>query len=394
MRGRSERRSSAEPLDTSAWQERVGARTYAAPGRSTQYAVVAGVFPPAQDQSTRTLTMGPRTLQDMTTQPDSGTSFPWRKRVKLWIKRQKRRLQYVIAHALALLLRLCPDWLWNGIGRLIIPGLVPARIHGVATRQLEDVLGDRYDETERRAILVRMFRNIWRTMHEMARYRRGKRAFLERMVHAPEGTLERLRQWHAESGGLIMMSPHFGNFELMPSWCVMHGMQGCVVAKRLPNPDVNQMLVDSRARNGVETVYQDENPRKLLRRLLDGQSVGLVPDLDIKRLPGIFVSFFGRDAYTITGPAHLSLLSGKPIVPAFLVWQGGHYEFHLEEPIHPDRDAPRDEEIRRLTRAWSRVFETKIAAYPDHWYWFHERWKTTPEKLEIRREGQRVKRIS
>jgi hypothetical protein len=38
-----------------------------------------------------------------------------------------------------------------------------------------------------------------------------------------------------------------------------------------------------------------------------------------------------------------------------------------------------------MTRGITGAMQEIIAAHPDHWVWFHERWKTTPADLERRR---------
>jgi KDO2-lipid IV(A) lauroyltransferase len=177
----------------------------------------------------------------------------------------------------------------------------------------------------------------------------------------------------------------------MPTWFSrVLGARVRVIAKRILNPGVDAALVGMRARFGVETIYQEESPRKLLRFLAEGGMVGILPDADLIRMQGIFVRFLGREAWTTTGPANLSIVSGAPIVPAFLRWNGRAYRLSLDEPIFPDRAAPRDEEVRRITEAWSQSFERAIRAQPDHWVWIHERWKTDEARLQQRREKKRL----
>ena len=338
--------------------------------------------------------------QKMTpTDPTKSSNAPVKKRKPRWLKRGlqafkecHRRLQAGLTVAMLFSLRLVPRPVWIVTARALLV-IVPAQFKKVAANQLDEALGTRYSRKEQRVILRSMYTNLARILREVAQYQRGKRSFLERMVHVSDDARHELRELLAEHGSLIMMSPHFGNFELLPAWCNQNRLpEGPVVARQLPNRHVNRILVAGRSRNGVETLYQDENPRKLLRALKNGTSIGLVPDLDIKRIPGIFVDFFGKQAYTASGPAHLSYLSGKPILPLFLLWQGEHYDLLVDDLIVPDQEGPKDEEIRRLTEAWSLAFERRIADHPDHWYWFHERWKTTPRKLEKRRRGHRLGR--
>ena len=76
--------------------------------------------------------------------------------------------------------------------------------------------------------------------------------------------------------------------------------------------------------------------------------------------------------------------SDLPIVVGAVFRQGDRYRVQINDPIYPDRSRPKKEEVLRLTVEWSRQLEEMIAAHPEQWFWFHDRWKTTPELLEAK----------
>jgi LPS export ABC transporter protein LptC len=98
----------------------------------------------------------------------------------------------------------------------------------------------------------------------------------------------------------------------------------------------------------------------------------------VDSLEGIFVDFFGRPAHTPLGPAALSILTGAPIVPCFLIREGPHFRLVVEPPLSAPQEADRVQAMAALTRAWSAVVESYVRRYPDHWVWMHRRWKTRP----------------
>jgi KDO2-lipid IV(A) lauroyltransferase len=140
-----------------------------------------------------------------------------------------------------------------------------------------------------------------------------------------------------------------------------------------------------RARAGVLTLDSLRSRRRILEVLRAGGIVGLLPDLDLKRASGIFVPFLGKPAWTATGPAHLAVSSGAPIVTAYVIPEGTRYRLVFEAGVRPDAGAPRRAEIERLTREWSARFEARIRERPELWVWMHPRWDTTPEDVEARR---------
>jgi KDO2-lipid IV(A) lauroyltransferase len=138
-----------------------------------------------------------------------------------------------------------------------------------------------------------------------------------------------------------------------------------------------------RRRLGIESIYPDDPPGKAIHLLRDKKIIGLLPDQDVFGAEGVFVDFMGRPAYTPLGPARLAWAARVPIYVAFCKRDDdGRFTIVANDPIFPDRSRPKAEELARLTQLWSRHVESFIMDHPEQWAWLHNRWKTTPEKLE------------
>lgn len=188
----------------------------------------------------------------------------------------------------------------------------------------------------------------------------------------------------AEGKGLISVTAHLGNWEFLAGVFGLNGYSGAVLARRIYYEPYNRWIVGLRAAMKVPTIYRDESSREILKRLGRGEIIGLLPDQDIDSLKGVFIPFFGKPAYTPVAPARLSLASGAPILPNFMVRTAyDRYRIVLGEIIRPRTDLPRDEAMRLMTEDWMRQFEKVIRAYPDQWGWVHDRWKTQPDSAEV-----------
>jgi KDO2-lipid IV(A) lauroyltransferase len=77
----------------------------------------------------------------------------------------------------------------------------------------------------------------------------------------------------------------------------------------------------------------------------------------------------------------LALLTGAPIIPVFLVRDGEseHHRIVILPEIEPANTGDREADIRTTTQRCSAAFEDMVRQHPDHWIWFHKRWKTRPE---------------
>jgi KDO2-lipid IV(A) lauroyltransferase len=88
------------------------------------------------------------------------------------------------------------------------------------------------------------------------------------------------------------------------------------------------------------------------------------------------VQFFGRPASTPKGPAAFSIKTGVPLACGFIVREGLKQRIIIERPFSIESSGQKDEDIRRLTQAYTSLLEEYIRRYPDHWFWPHRRWKS------------------
>ncbi len=186
-----------------------------------------------------------------------------------------------------------------------------------------------------------------------------------------------------EGKGLIIMTPHMGNWELLAGIFGLQGFQGAVVGRRIYYEPYNQWIVGLRRSVGVQTIYQDEAARQIHKHLKAGEIVGLLPDQDMDRVRGVFVDFFGKPAYTSVAPVKFAMALGAPILPACMVrMPGNRYKLLLGTLMRPKIEGgDRTASIRKYTEAWMSDFEVLIRRYPEQWGWMHDRWKTKPEHV-------------
>jgi lauroyl/myristoyl acyltransferase len=249
----------------------------------------------------------------MITKPENPPTMTLRRR----LKRGRRWLVAMLARGFISGVSLLPF----GFTRFALPRLLRTfafLLRKQAMTQLELAYGDAMEPRERRRVSNRVAWNLGLFLAELLASWRGK--IPADYVEAGD-TRERVRELLDEGQGPDWASPATsatGSCSARSSASSAGEQAGPAIAKRHPNPWLNDFIVESRARIGWEIVFQDAGLRPLLRALKSGKMLGTVPDQDIRRAAGIFVPFFGRDAYTSTGPASLSVFSGAPILLGFL----------------------------------------------------------------------------
>ena len=186
-----------------------------------------------------------------------------------------------------------------------------------------------------------------------------------------------------EGRGLIIMTAHLGNWELLAGSFFLQGFKGAVIGRRIYYEPYNRWIVGLRSSVSVQTIYQDDAVRQVHKHLKAGEIIGLLPDQDRDSVRGIFVDFFGRPAYTSVAPVKFAMASGTPILPAFMVrMPGDRYKLLLGNLMRPKIEGnDRTASIRKYTEAWMKDFEEVIRRYPEQWGWMHDRWKTKPDEV-------------
>lgn len=212
---------------------------------------------------------------------------------------------------------------------------------------------------------------------DVLRFPKLSREELDRLVDKGEG-FSVIDRALAEGRGVILLTAHLGNWELMGALFRFYNYPAAVVGRKIYYEKFNEFILNLRESVSLRTIYQEAPARELLRVLQENQILGLLADQDLDRFEGIFVPFFGRPAYTLTTPVKLALATGAPIVPTFLVREGEGYRLLVEEPIRVEAHGSREETVQEFTVRWSQAVEKKIRAYPDQWAWMHRRWKTQP----------------
>jgi predicted RND superfamily exporter protein/lauroyl/myristoyl acyltransferase len=188
---------------------------------------------------------------------------------------------------------------------------------------------------------------------------------------------EHLARAQAEGRGVLLLTPHLGNWEFGGPWLTQKGIPLQVITLAEPGEKLTQLRSASRARWNIDTLVIGNDPFgavEIVRRLGEGATVALLID----RPPGysaVTVELFGRPFAASVAAAELARASGCVLLPVYLPRTGDTYAAHVLPPIAYDRAGLRDRGARlRLTQEIVRAFEPVIRQHPDQWYHFVPVW--------------------
>jgi KDO2-lipid IV(A) lauroyltransferase len=268
-----------------------------------------------------------------------------------------------------------------------------ARQRNKIFENLRQAYGDQKNTTELKVIARKVFENAAQTAVEILQFPKLNEAKIDSFVDL-EGTPEYLRSLLKEGKGIISLTAHIGNWELLAGALCLKGIPMTVIGRKIYYEPYNRWIVQIRESVKMRLLYRDQSAREIIACLKKNEMIGILPDQDIDSLPGIWVDFFGRPAYTLTAPVKLALKTGSPIIAGFLVrLPGDRYRLAYEQAIRPVIETTFEEAVKKYTIQWMQQFERIIRQYPDQWMWMHDRWKTKPSVIEKEDKSRTVTRI-
>ena len=197
----------------------------------------------------------------------------------------------------------------------------------------------------------------------------------------------------AKGKGVLALTAHFGNWELMSAAVAMHFGNSAVVVRPLDFEPADKLMVDLRSRYGTEIIPAHRSMRHLMRAVRQNKIIGILLDQNVDWYEGAFVNFLGRPACSNKGLALLALRTGAPVIPFFSVKdEAGRYRIIIEKEVTLIRTGDTTRDVEDNTALFTNIIESYIRKYPHHWFWFHNRWKTKNYceiKKEVRESGDR-----
>lgn len=199
---------------------------------------------------------------------------------------------------------------------------------------------------------------------------------------------EALRLMVERKTGLILLTGHFGNWEVMGYTMAALGFDSVAVARRLDNPYVNDWALGLREKAGLR-ILDKKGAAMEVDGILAGRGlVAFIADQDAGRR-GIFVDFFGRPASTFKSIALMAMRHQTPVIvcgarrtaPRF------RFEIDIERIIYPHEWAERKDPMWWITQEYTASLEAMVRRCPEQYLWAHRRWKHRPKGQDDPEDG-------
>ena len=232
-------------------------------------------------------------------------------------------------------------------------------------------------QAEVRRISRDAYAHLGRTAIETALLPSLDRAQILDLVEDVRG-LDSIESARPGGRGVILVTGHFGNWELGGAYLAARGYPVSAVVRHMANPRFDRYLNQTRAAFGARVMYDDEAVRMTPRLLREGYLAAFLADQGVRGLASTFVPFFGRLAKTPRGPAVFALRLGTPLVFGAVIRQpNGRYRMTIE-PVEVVDTGDRERDVDAIVARYTAALEAAVRTAPEQYFWHHRRWKRRP----------------
>ncbi len=199
---------------------------------------------------------------------------------------------------------------------------------------------------------------------------------------------ENIRLLLEQKSGLIYITGHFGNWEVVGYTMAALGFPIYAVARRMDNPHLDRYIMGVRQANGM-TILDKRGATGMMDRLLDERgSICFIADQDAGR-KGVFVDFFGRAASTYKAIALMAIRHDAPVIVGYgrRLDEQYHFEIGIQRVIRPHEWADKPNPMIWITQQYTTALEEVIRTGPEQYLWVHRRWKHRPKGEEPGPDG-------
>ena len=193
-----------------------------------------------------------------------------------------------------------------------------------------------------------------------------------RIVTKMEGH-EFLREIHAEGKGALVVTAHFGLFELGALMMAQEGIPAAVITYPEPSRDLTEWRAAFRWRWKAETIEVGVDSFAFLEiaeHLRRGKFVATLIDRP-HPTDNTAVSLPNGTAHFSAGILLLAAHVGVPVVPALMAREAdGNYHSRVFAPITIEQRESRAETLRFYSQQIADTFAPILCAHPEQWYQF------------------------
>jgi KDO2-lipid IV(A) lauroyltransferase len=184
----------------------------------------------------------------------------------------------------------------------------------------------------------------------------------------------------------VILSGHYGNFELAAFLFGVFGFRIYSVARELDNPRLDRFVTRFRESRGQRILPKKGSAPDVELVLRDKGAIGLLGD-QAAGPRGCWVDFFGRPASVHKAIGVFSLSAAAPILVCSAT-RGRRmfdYDLRMEGAADPAAGGPETADLHAISQWYTSLLELAIRRSPAQYWWVHRRWRGEPPQAKVSR---------
>lgn len=293
---------------------------------------------------------------------------------------------YILVRFLNLICHVIPTTLALRIGRRL--GIIVYWINSdrrrIGYQNMRAAFCKKKSPRQIKRMLKSMYARMAETFAEVLCFTKVNDKYIERYIKIENN--ENFWKAHKENKGVILLTAHFGNWELSGIVSSLKGFPLYVLAREQSMKRLNELINRLRESKGLKVVRKGITTRYIVKALHECKMIGMVTDQDAGK-DGVITEFFGRPVSTASGPYRFASRTGAVILPAFMVRiKGPYHRLVIEKPVNIEKQ---DNNLLPFIQRYNNLLQSYVSKYYDQWLWLHRRWKSTPlKKIVILSDGK------
>lgn len=262
-----------------------------------------------------------------------------------------------------------------------IAAIIDVRERKLAEENLRRVYGGRWSETKIKLVARECFVKMALNAADVIQSKNWTPDDLGKLIDV-EG-MEHFDEAFEKGKGVVAVTGHIGNFELLAAWlAAVKKIALSVIGRRLYDDRLDELVVQNRQRFGMENIPSDASAKTVLSVLRGGRVLGVLIDLDSSKTAGEFAPFFGIPARTPSGPIVIGRKTASPVVPmAMFRTEDDRFKIRILPSIDIPRTEDKEADVLKALTQCNRALEELINSDPTQWAWIHDRWKSKPSGI-------------
>ena len=265
----------------------------------------------------------------------------------------------------------CIGFIWGSVLRIR---------RRVVLQNLELAFKNELDSAAKKSLVRKNFRYFGRHLMETLTLPWADKNWIFKNVLMSEEDWHPVRECLNGGRGAFFLMAHLGNWEYGTLYGAFHKVPITIVTKEFKSSLLHKLWFRLRGHPDVQYISASGTALSVVKAIKRGRFVAMMMDQHMQPPVGIESSFFGHRVGTIRSLAMLSLRTGAPVIPLFVVREkDNHYHLYTDKVLTPSTaftsSADLDLLVHSMTQQYCDTIEKWVRRYPTQWNWLHRRFK-------------------